>query len=108
MTKVSEHLAFFDLVATTTTKQAYALVKTATPEQVDAVGELFENVLRATIVLTGKALTLFRRRKSLVRALATRQTPSATRQRLVHRSYRVVRLLLQHVPENSFGALREI
>ncbi len=106
MSKVSEHLAFFNLVATTTSKQAYALVKTATPEQVDAIGELFENVLRATVVLSGKALSLFRRRKSLLRALATRRTSSGAQQRLVHRSYRAVRVLLQHVPENSFGALR--
>ncbi len=71
MTKVSEHLTFFSLVTTATTKQAYALIKTATPEQVDATGKLFKNVLHATIILTSKALMLFRRRKSLVRALAT-------------------------------------
>ncbi len=97
MSKVREHKAFLYLVKVTHRDQAYALLKSLSHEQTDAIGELFENVLQSVIHLTPETLDLFRRNRGLVRHLASSSVKPSTRQSIIQRRYRTVYELVRSV-----------
>ncbi len=95
MSLVSKHQHFLHLVSSAHPKQAFQLLKTSSLEQVNSIGELFENILQSYITLSPEKLKLFRTHRQLVRQIASRDLKSARRLRLVYKHYRIVRKLLQ-------------
>jgi len=96
MERITRHIPYIELLAKPTSKrQAIALIKTASEEQINIISELALNLLHGRVDLTRHYKTLLKKDAPIIRRLADKTNTLTTRRSLALKNLKTVSKLLE-------------